>query len=241
MFFRGIVLPIWTSSVGSACSRAEQRLDGPVSLGPGLRREIRVHAIRDDVQAIGRNKPGGDNRVVRGGAVARHARDLLQPAKDSRRHPAKWCRAPLRPGVEHAPERIEIVARDNGPFGRQLVREVRVAVVRDVKEISLVALPAQPARIVEQPVRETIEGKRGCRAAEQWNGGGAAAKRRLQPHRFHVAALPSEALYEHVGHQIHARPALLGQIADDANSQVVPHAVNASKKPRCSAATRLHR
>ena len=121
---------------------------------------------------------------------------------------------PTIPEERH--ERVGVVAEDHGPISGKHVHEMRVAVIRHVKNVEITGAPPKPAREVPEPIDHAIHGARlGVGVAAQ-----PAHKRRaewLDGHRAagHARNVP----LEHVGHEIHARPVLLAQVRDEADPQ----------------------
>ena len=213
MFLRGMVLPTWSRSIVSASGGPSPAETTAAACVVGQGREIGMHAVRHDGQPIAVGQAVREDRIARGHAVARHPRRAPKAVENPPRHRAERRGAPLDRWVEHAAKRIDVVAGDDGPLRRKLAHQMGVAVVDDVKNVNVVARLAEPPRIVEQPVRKPIEREGGLRASGKRHRSRPTAERRLKPDRLDVAPLPAEALDEHLGDEVHARPLLFCEIA----------------------------
>jgi hypothetical protein len=120
-----------------------------------LRGVNRINAIRDDMQARGRNDRMCEQIITRGLAVARDHRRLAQAAQDAPRHRSEPPRAPLAPRLEEAPKRIQVVARDNRAIAWKCVDELAVAVIDDMIQIERTS-PTKGARVVPEAIHEAV-------------------------------------------------------------------------------------
>jgi hypothetical protein len=123
----------------------------------------------------------------------------LQAAQDSSRHRAERRGTPLALGFEQAAERVEVVAGDNRTPRRKFMHEVRVAVIDEVKQVGIRQHSPQVSRILYEASEQS---SRHSRAGE--------AHRRTKPLSVHLA----QVLAEHLADEVHARPALFGEVAD---------------------------
>ena len=145
---------------------------------------------------------------------------LLQPVQDVARHRAEHRRPRLELRVEHAAERVEIVARDDRPAGRQPVDELRVAVVDDVKQIEAAGKAGHEPRVVPEPVRDPIGAPHPRVRPAPGNRAGPPPHRRAdEGRRDRRGMLALQPVEEHVGDEVHARPPLFEVVSDDRDAQ----------------------
>jgi hypothetical protein len=118
--------------------------------------------------------------VSDGVAVTDDARGGCETGKDVARHSTKQCGARLGSGIQKTAKRVEVVAGNDCPAGGQMVYQLAVAVIKNVKEIEPVANVAQMARIVNEAIQQAIgvEGVAGVAAAREAPNHG-----RLHSHR----------------------------------------------------------
>ena len=179
-----------------------------------------MRTVRHDCRAVAGDAGLRDEGVAGGVAVAGDVTGLLQPVQNVAGHRAKERRARLELRVEHAAKGIQVVTGDDRPGGRQPVDELRVAVVDDVKQIEASGKPGREPRIVPQAVRHPVDAPHPCRPTRPGN----RAARRLQRgpdegrhNRRGMLAL--QAIEEHVGDEIHARPPLFEVVSDDRDAR----------------------
>src|SRR5207248_967497 len=85
-----------------------------------------------------------------------HERGLSQARQDAAGHFAKQYRSFIRSRVDQASEGVEVVASDDHAAMRQVVSEMRVAMIDYVEDVALLRTPAQVARVVEKAIQQSI-------------------------------------------------------------------------------------
>ena len=96
-----------------------------------------MNAVRYDGDMIGRDQPKTENLVARCHAVRHHVRRFSESAENAFRHGAKPTRARLALRLQHANERIQIVAGDHGSVRRQVMDQLGIAMIDQMKQIEL--------------------------------------------------------------------------------------------------------
>ena len=99
-----------------------------------------MHPVRNHRDAAGRVQTEPQDFISSGRADRNHVRRLPEPTENSFRHGPKPTRARFAFGLKHATEGVEIVTRDHGSAGRQIVDQLRVAVVYQMKQIERLGL-----------------------------------------------------------------------------------------------------
>ena len=87
------------------------------------------------IRSAGANRSAESHREC--GAIGDHVSRFLEPAENSVRHGAKPARARLALGLQHAAESIQIVAGHHGFTRRQVMDQLRIAMVYQMKQIEL--------------------------------------------------------------------------------------------------------
>ena len=207
--------------------------------GGGLHREHVVDAERRDHQPILPHEPTRNQLVPDGGGIARHAGGALQAGENPARHRLKRRRPSILDRRQHRPERVEIMTGDHRSLRRQRVCELRIAVIDDVKDVMIVHRPADAARIIPEPIQETIgvHGRPRATAHRHRHAREPPGKRRAQQRRRHGAGMRLlQVPVQHRGDPVHARPPLFTEIAADAHPDR-PHRISSQKKSVCCLAT----
>ena len=124
-----------------------------VGVGIRGRSKNRVHSVMNHFQALAGDNSAPDNLVANRAAIAVHPGGLTEAAEDSPRHRTKRPRAVLDVRLQQAPERIEIVARDDASIGRQMMNQMTVAVIDDMKNIEARSVARDPSRVSHEPVK----------------------------------------------------------------------------------------
>ena len=188
-----------------------------------------MHAEPGHHGAVGRNHVVAQQLVARRVAVASDATRLPQTAERATGHGPERPGPRILTGREDRAKRIEVVTGDDRLIARQAVDEVRVAVIDDVEEVEPAVgdLASQPSRVVPDAVQQAV-----CRRREP----GRPATRppaepgtqwRTEPLRVHLPGeVALQMMQEPVGDQIHARPVLLHEIADDADADWSLHGLS---------------
>jgi hypothetical protein len=117
---------------------------------------------------------------------------------------------------QQTPKRVEIVAEDARSLRRQFVHQMRVAVIRDMKEIRVVSATLQVSRVDDEPIPGPVRVQRHSASSEPWQALSAATKLGApwldrETMRIHRRQMSSK----HVRAQVHARPTFLGEIAKE--------------------------
>lgn len=123
----------------------------------GLCQPADLGSVRNDRQSIAGNIRQPHQRQAGGIAVTRNVCGTLQPLENPPRHPLERHRAPLFMRLEDRPERVDVMARDEGPLVRQVVHQVRVRMIDHVIHVELTNDGGQGPRVVPLPRHEAIE------------------------------------------------------------------------------------
>ena len=132
---RGCVLPTCNISIESVLTSSEKSANFRVCVGIGDRSKDRMHSVRHHFQALARNKSAPDDLVANRAANAVHPGGLTEAAEDSPRHRTKCPRTVLYVRLQQTLERIEIVACDDASIGRQMMNQMTVAVIDNMKNV----------------------------------------------------------------------------------------------------------
>ena len=167
-------------------------------------------------QPVGGHQPGPADLLTDSLGAVKHDRGLLHPEQDA----AGEGTVPPRPGlasrVQQAAERVEVVAVDADAIGRQDVDELRVGMIGDVEQVESIGEPPGMAGEVDEPVKQPVGIERGVSPADGRQPGGEPAERRAEASDFDgERPLPRQVGKEHVPAQVHARPALVGEVGQD--------------------------
>src|SRR5437762_2200366 len=79
------------------------------------------------------------------------------PGGDQLSHEATEGRCNAFPGGQCAPESVEMAADLHGALGGQLVAQLRIAVVDEVKDLDTVHSSAMPSRVQPQSAHQPVE------------------------------------------------------------------------------------
>ena len=134
-----------------------------------------------DDEPSGRHEVVPNDRQAGRLAVAddgRGAAEPLERAPDQRAEPA---RPGLAPRFEQAAEGVEVVAGHDRPTGRQLVDELRVAVIDDVEQVESIAEPArgQEPGVVPVAVQDPVGVPRRSKSQESRIGADKGGQTRV--------------------------------------------------------------
>src|SRR6516162_4286777 len=123
-----------------------------------------MYAVGDNRNASRIDQPERQNVFSRRRARTDDLRRFPETAQRVFRHGSKRQRPSFMAGLEDAAESVQIMARHNRSLRRQLMDQLRIARVHDVKYIELVTAAPQPARIIPKPVEQTVtvEHEPGC-------------------------------------------------------------------------------
>src|SRR6516165_4213394 len=110
-----------------------------------------MYAVGDNRNASRINQAERQDVFSRRRARTDNLRGLPKTAQRVFRHSSKRQGPPFSTRLEDAAERVQVMASHNGSLRRQLMDQLRIARVHDVKDIELVTAAAQPARIIPKP------------------------------------------------------------------------------------------
>jgi len=97
---------------------------------------------------------------------------------------------------------------------------MRVAVIGDMETIEIVSLSTEKTRIMPKSGQQSICIPGEPPVAEQWQAPKASDHVRLNAPAAHLVRRSTLKLVpEHVSHQVHAGPVLLGKIADESQAR----------------------
>src|SRR5205085_4465449 len=151
---------------------------------------------------------------ARGLTVAGHTRRAFEARENLLRYRTEEERTTRLRAVQETLKSVQVMTGDDRSFRRQLMDELSVAVIYDVKEIELRASGRNYARVVAKAIEQPVEVKElagRCRGARQ-----AAAHRRANLFdRERLGMIVSKLREQHLSDQIHARPVLFQHVADD--------------------------
>src|SRR5882724_2896744 len=183
--------------------------------------EYGMQAERRHHDALVGHEPMAEDGRAGGLAVAHDARGLPEARQDPPRHATERPRPRLDFGLEHRSERVEIVARHDRSRRRQHVEQLRIAVVGDVEYVERVTPPRQRPRIVPHPVDEAVRGVRHTPRSLL----STEASDHHRPDQRCVDAFRLERRPVHGRDEVHARPALFGEVGDDRDTHRPAHRV----------------
>ena len=103
-------------------------------------------------QAPAGDNSAPDNLVANRAAIAVNPGGLTEAIEDSPRHRTKCPRTVLKVRLEQTPERIEIVACDDASISRQMMNQMTVAVIDNMKNIEARPVARDPSRVNHEPV-----------------------------------------------------------------------------------------
>ena len=207
--------------VGGQLVRIARRLKDrarhePVGGSVGLGRERRVDAIVDDRNAIGVCEPTAPEIIGGGVCVARDVCRGLEARQHLPRQPSRQSRVG-DVGLDERQERVGIVARHDGPRGREHVDQMRIAVIHDVEHVELVLEPDEPALVIPEPVDDPVGPVETLQAAKTREARQPANHRRPQQYAFDATRQRrAQVVGKHGRDEIHARPTLFAKITDNA-------------------------
>ncbi len=205
-----------------AIGLADERRGVAIPDGIGERTACRMNAVWDHQHTIGFDDSGRDQLLARCISAAQDALRGEHSFQQSSPQRSLHERSSVRTR-EHTPEGVDVVATDHRAAGRQLPRQVRVAVIHDVKEIVVADLRRQPPRVVPDAVENSVSRIRCCRGAQQGEPGQARSQARPQfrgidGSRFRRAQVEQQ----HLRDEIHRVPALFSKIGQDSDPRT-PH------------------
>src|SRR5207244_5174045 len=152
--------------------------------------------------------------------TAKHDGRLLQSAQDTPRHGPKPCPPRFHFGFQKTAEGIQVVTVDARPMGRKLVDQMGITVVANVETIKIVFLTAEQMRVVPKASQQPISIPSRSSVSEHRQTPKTPRHGRLNALNAHFGRAPTTKLsLEHVRHQVHTGPVLLGEIADQAQAQ----------------------
>ena len=202
--------------------RADEPRNLRVGLGVGGVGELGGDALVVDRQAIGGDELMFEEGRARGLADAGDRRSGPEAAEGPPCQGAEPGRARLEVGADQAAEGVEVVAGDDRPARRQGQRELGITMIDDVIDVERLAAgeAAEVAGIVDEPVQDPVGVPRQARQPRPGDAAQAMAVRRADPRRLDLAAVAArEVLRDHLGHEVHARPPLLGVVGDDRDAE----------------------
>ena len=123
-----------------------------VCVGIGDRSKDRMHSVGHHFQALAGNKAAPDNIVASCAANAVHSGGLTEASEDSPRHRTKRPRTMLNVRLQKTLERIEIVTGDDASIGRQMMNQMTIAVIDNMKNIEARSIARDPSRVNREPV-----------------------------------------------------------------------------------------
>jgi hypothetical protein len=143
-----------------------------VGLEIRLRRENRRHTVVNRDRSIRSDKAMLEQLFARRFAVAPDHRSGLKTAQLSSRYQFERCRdepptarrnrsfvhcARLRARLKCNSKRVEVMAGDDHSALRDVVRKVGIAMIGDVEYVEVATQPPQKARIIQEPIQQTVQ------------------------------------------------------------------------------------
>ena len=111
-----------------------------ISLRIRLWRASRVYAVSDNAQPFRFDELVSQDLVLRRKTVAGNSCRLLEASQCVSGHRTKGPRSFFLRRFQKAPERIQVVTRDDCPLRRQVMNKLRIAVIYNVKQIEAITL-----------------------------------------------------------------------------------------------------
>src|SRR5205085_4171702 len=136
--------------------------------------------------------------------VTGDARGAAETSHNPPGHLLEKRRATLCLAVQQTSESIQIMASDDGSFRRQLMNQLRVAVVYDMEEIKLRATAAQEARVIPEAIEQPICFEQFTATCPRQRKA-ATQQRSYRRHRDRFPVLALQIIEQHVRNQLHAR------------------------------------
>jgi hypothetical protein len=135
---------------------SKQLLRGTIVFVIGLRRKYLLNSIRNHMSAIRIDEVETQKLIIRRVTVRYYMRRLPETVDQALRHRSKQHTSGFSGGFENGPERVNVVAGDQSAACGNVMREVAIAVVNDVKEIKFLRNPPERQRIFNKAVYEPI-------------------------------------------------------------------------------------
>jgi hypothetical protein len=94
--------------------------------------------------------------IARSHAVAGNKRRLLKPAERAPHHRFEEKRPRLLLRIQQTLKRIQVMTTDDCPLRRQLMQQLSITVIDQMKEIEVIPNLSRHPRIIPEPIKKPI-------------------------------------------------------------------------------------